>query len=194
MATNSKNKVKFGLSNVHIFPIKDTGADTIEYGEAIVFKGAVNLSLDTEGDNNDFYADDIPYYNIFANNGYSGELEMALVTDEFRTKILGFEEDKNGAIIENVNAKPSNFALAFEFKGDKNKVRRLYYNVSASRPSDSHGTVTESVEPETETINIKALPRPDNGDINVKLEEGQQGYDTFYTKPYTKTPNSGVAS
>lgn len=182
----SKNKVKFGLSNVHIFPITDEEDGKPIYGEAIVFRGAVNLSLDVEGESNDFYADDIPYYNIFANNGYSGDLEMALVTDEFRTKILGFEEDENGAIIENINAKPSNFAMAFEFKGDKNKVRRLYYNVSASRPADSHGTITETVEPETETIKIKALPRTDTGDVNVKLEEGQTGYDTFYTKPYEK--------
>ena len=182
----SKNKVKFGLSNVHIFPITDEEDGKPIYGEAIVFKGAVNLSLDTEGDSNDFYADDIPYYNIFANNGYSGDLEMALVTDEFRVKILGFEEDANGAIIENIDAKPSNFAMAFEFKGDKNKVRRIYYNVSASRPSDSHGTVTETVEPETETIKIKALPRTDTNDVNAKLEEGQTGYDTFYDKPYEK--------
>ena len=76
--------------------------------------------------------------------------------------------------------------MAFEFKGDKNKVRRLYYNVSASRPADSHGTITDTVEPETETIKIKALPRTDTGDVNVKLEEGQAGYDTFYTKPYEK--------
>ena len=182
----SKNKVKFGLSNVHIFPINDEEDGKPIYGEAIVFKGAVTLGLDVEGDNNDFYADDIPYYNIFANNGYAGDLEMALVTDEFRVKILGFEEDANGAIIENINASPRNFAMAFEFKGDKNKVRRLYYNVSASRPSDSHGTITETVEPETETIKIKAIARRDTGDINVKLEEGQAGYDTFYTKPYEK--------
>lgn len=182
----SKNKVKFGLSNVHIFPITDEEDGKPIYGEAIVFKGAVNLSLDVEGESNDFYADDIPYYNIFANNGYSGELEMAIVTDEFRVKILGFEEDANGAIIENIDAKPSNFAMAFEFKGDKNKVRRIYYNVSASRPADSHGTITETVEPETETIKIKALSRTDTNDVNAKLEEGQTGYDTFYDKPYEK--------
>lgn len=188
----SKNKVKFGLSNVHIFPIEDETDGKLKYGPAIVFRGAVNLSLDAEGDSNDFYADDIPYYNIFANNGYSGDLEMALVTDEFRVKILGFEEDANGAIIENINAKPSNFAMAFEFKGDKNKTRRIYYNVSASRPSDSHGTVTETVEPETETIKIKALSRNDTGDVNAKLEEGQAGYDTFYDKPYEKVAKEGA--
>lgn len=186
----SKNKVKFGLSNVHIFPIEDETDGKLKYGPAIVFKGAVKLSLDAEGDSNDFYADDYKYWNMFANNGYSGDLEMALITDEFKVKILGYEEDKNGAIIENINSKAKNFALAFEFKGDKKKTRRLYYNVSASRPSDSHETTKESVEPETETVSIQAMARPDTGDTSVKIEEGQTGYDTFYEKPYEKVPKS----
>ena len=190
----SKNKVKFGLSNVHIFPIEDETDGKLKYGPAIVFRGAVNLSLDAEGDSNDFYADDYKYWNMFANNGYSGDLEMALITDEFKTKILGYEEDKNGAIIENVNAKAKSFAMAFEFKGDKNKTRRLYYNVSASRPSDSHATTTESIEPETETVSITAMARPDTGDITVKIEEGQAGYDTFYDKPYEKVVEEGSES
>lgn len=185
-----KNKVKFGLSNVHIWPINEVQGK-IEYEEVIALKGAVNLSIDPEGENSNFYADDIPYYSQFANNGYSGELEIAIVTDEFKIRILGFEEDKNGAIFENINSKAKNFAMAFEFKGDKANVRRLYYNVSASRPSDNHETITEKKEPGTESLNITALPRPDNGDVNVKLEEGQEGYDKFYEKPYEKIKVDG---
>lgn len=182
----SKNKVKFGLSNVHIFPVIEDNADSFKYGEPIHLRGAVNLSTDPEGDNDNFYADNIPYFSQFANNGYSGELEIALITDEFKTKILGFEEDANGAIIENVNAKPVNFAMAFEFLGDKNAVRRIYYNISSSRPGDSHKTVKNKKEPETETISITAIPRPDTGDVTAKLEEGQKGYEEFYKKPYEK--------
>ncbi len=40
-------------------------------------------------------------------------------------------------------------------------------------------------------MNITALPRPDNGDVNVKLEEGQEGYDKFYEKPYEKIKVDG---
>lgn len=180
------NRVKFGLSNVHIWPVDDESAETTTYGEVFALPGAVNLSLDTEGESGNFHADDIVYFSQFANNGYSGDLEIALVTDEFRTKILGYEEDKNGAIIENVNADPKNFALAFEFKGDKNKTRRLYYNVSASRPSDTHATVEDTIEPETETISITCIPRMDTGDVTVKIEEGKVGYDTFYDEVYEK--------
>lgn len=184
----NKNKVKFGLSNVHIFPVKEETQKSVTYDEVISIPGAVNLSLDVEGEEGKFYADDIVYFSQFANNGYSGDLEMALIPDEFKVKILGFEEDKNCAIFENVNARPKNFALAFEFKGDKNKTRRLYYNVSASRPSESHATVEDTIEPETETITITCIPRADTGDITVKLDEGQEGYNTFYTTVYEKVP------
>lgn len=180
------NKVKFGLSNVHVWPVKEESPEQVTYDDVIKIPGAVNLSLDTEGDNNPFYADDIVYFSQFANNGYSGDLELALIPDEFKIKILGFEEDGNGALFENVSATPKNFAMAFEFKGDKNKTRRLYYNVSASRPSDAHATIEDTVEPETETISITCIPRMDTGDIVVKLEEGKKGYDTFYEEVYEK--------
>lgn len=182
------NKVKFGLSNVHVWPIKEESPDSVTYDEVIKIPGAVNLSLDVEGDSNKFYADDIVYFSQFANNGYSGDLELALIPDEFKIEILDYEEDKNGALFENVNATPKNFAMAFEFKGDKKKTRRLYYNVSASRPSDSHATAEDAIEPETETLQITCIPRIDTGDIAVKLEEGKVGYDTFYDTVYEKVP------
>ena len=188
------NKVKFGLSKVHMWPIEEETPENITYGEPITIPGAVNLSLDVEGDNNPFYADDIVYFSQFANNGYSGELELALIPDEFKVKILGFEEDENGALFENIDARPNDFAMAFEFKGDKNKTRRLYYKVSASRPSDAHATVEDVIEPETEVISITCIPRIDTGDITVKIEEDQEGYDTFYEKPYERVPKNEVGA
>ena len=49
------NKVKFGLSNCVMAPIKSDGT----YDTPIAVPGAVNLSLEPQGDTNDFYADTI---------------------------------------------------------------------------------------------------------------------------------------
>ena len=68
------NKVKFGLKNVHVFPITDDKETGVVFGEVIKVPGAVNLSLDAEGDSNEFYADDVIYWSEFSNNGYSGDL------------------------------------------------------------------------------------------------------------------------
>ncbi len=180
----NENKVKFGLRNVHIFPIEDENDTKITYGKVIKLPGAVNLSLSIEGDENTFYADDIPYYSTFSNNGYSGDLEIAKITDEFIVGILGQQKDDNGAIIETINDKIKPFAMAFEFQGDVKATRNILYKVTASRPSAEHSTIGETKEPQTDTLSIKAIARSSDGRIKARLYEGQTGYDTFYDNVY----------
>lgn len=183
--TEKINKVKFGLSNVHIFKITEESADKVTYASTpIKLPGAVNLSLSIEGDENTFYADDIPYFQMYANNGYSGDLEIALLTEEFITEILGQSKDTNGAIIESADDKISSFAMAFEFQGDINRTRNILYKVTASRPNSDHSTVTESKEPQTETLSIKAMPRSTDKLIKARIQEGKTGYADFYNKVY----------
>ncbi len=76
----SRNKVKFGLNNVHWAKIIQWGADpdgtpTVPvYGESVRLPGAVSLSIDANGENENFYADDSVYYVINNNSGYEGDL------------------------------------------------------------------------------------------------------------------------
>ncbi len=57
-----RNKVKFGLSNVHWAKIIQWGEDpdgnkTVPaYGESVSLPGAVSLSIDANGGNENFYA------------------------------------------------------------------------------------------------------------------------------------------
>lgn len=186
------NKVKFGLKNVHVWPITKEDSDKVEYGEVINIPGAVELTLDASGDSKEFYADDTIYYSQYANNGYEGSLTIALIPEDFEVKIMDNIKDKNGAIVENKNAKPKNYAMAFEFDGDKNKTRHILYNVNSSRPSVEGKTTEDSNEPTTDTISLKAIPAKDTGYIKAKLAEGQTGYDTFFTAPYKVVPNTEV--
>lgn len=184
MAAMENNKIRYGLKNVHIFPIESVSDTTITYGQVFKLPGAVSLSMDPSGDSNSFYADDVIYHNEFINNGYEGELEIAMINEDFETKILGCTKDENGAIIENVNATSKNFALTFEFKGDKKRVRHILYNVSASRPKFESATKEEKTKINTDKIKFKAIPDP-KGQIKAKQTEGSKGYETFYTKVYS---------
>lgn len=189
------NKVKFGLKNVHIFPIEEENANEIKYSDTpIQLPGAVNLSLSPEGDESPFHADDVVYYNSYANNGYSGDLEIALITEEFLIKVLGQTKDENGALVESINDKIKPFAMAFEFQGDKNAKRCIFYKVSVSRPNDEHQTIGESKEPQTETLNMTAMARMKDGLVKSSLKEGQTGYDTFFTKLYEPKITGTVSS
>lgn len=188
----AKNKVKFGLKNVHVWPITEATSEKITYAEVIKVPGAVSLSLEASGDSNPFYADDMIYWNQYSNNGYEGELEIALIPEEFEVQILGYLKDKNGAIVESNSSKAKNYAMAFEFDGDVTQTRHIFYNCSSSRPNIEGATTEDKTEPQTDTISITTAPASDTGYVKARLEKGQTGYDTFFTTPYQVTPATGA--
>lgn len=178
------NKVKFGLKNVHYAVASEVGG-VITYGTPVAIKGAVNLSLDAQGDETNFAADDnAKYYNVTNNTGYSGDLEVAKFPTSFLTDIFGYLTDTNGNLFEDAEAEPKHFALLFEFSGDANKTRHVMYYCSCSRPSVASGTTTETKDPVTESVTITAAPLPvdANGHAFVKSScvEGDSSYATWY--------------
>lgn len=194
MAGDASNKVKFGLSNVHIAKITEVDGE-ITYGTPFAMPGAVALSAEPEGDTTPFYADNIKYYIAVANNGYTGDLEIAMTPKEFLTQILGQEEDTNGAIFESADDVNARFALMGEIDGDVKKRRFIYYDCTATRPSAEMNTVEESKEPQTDTISITMAPRSSDKVIKAVIEpstENQDIYDTFFTKVYEKNATAGV--
>lgn len=178
------NKVKFGLKNVVVFPITEDTAERLTYGSAIKISGAVSLSIKASGDSNEFYADDTIYFSEFSNNGYEGDLEVALIPEDFEIGILGYAKDKNGAISESTAIKAKNYALAFEIDGDSKKTRHLLYKCNSSRPDLEGETKKEKTEPKTDKLSIKAMPTLKDGLIKIKIEQGKTGYDTFFDAPY----------
>lgn len=151
------DKVKFGIKNVNVFPITAWNDGVPTYGSKISIPGTVSLSLDKQGDTNDFYADNIKYYTSVANNGYSGTLEVAIIPDDFRTKILGYKTDTKSVLVEDI-VEPSHFAMTFEEDGDQDGTKFVLYNGTASRPSLDKSTTTESKEPSTQTLDISFAP------------------------------------
>lgn len=182
-----KNKVKFGLSNVHIAKMIFGEDGTITYDTPFAIPGAVNLSLDAEGEETPFYADNVKFYSSYANNGYSGDLEIADIPEEFRIKILGEKKDKNGALIESSDVEISPFALMYQIEGDQSGRRCVYYNTTVSRPSSEASTVEESKEPKTDTLSITTGPRSTDKKVRAILERTDENatvYDDFYKSVY----------
>lgn len=150
----AENKVQFNLLNVHYATIN---ADS-SYSTPVHVPGAVNLSLDAQGEITPFYADGIVYYQTVANNGYSGTLEMARLPDVMKTDIWGMTTDANGVMTENSMVEPKSFALLFQIDGDAESEYYCLYNCSASRPSIASQTNTETKEPITQTMELSAVP------------------------------------
>lgn len=150
------NKIKYGIKNVY-YAVATLGTNnSATYGTPSALPGAVNLSLDAQGETTPFYADNIAYYTSIVNNGYEGDLELAKIPDDFLKDVIGYTADTNGVLYEDANAPVVHFALAFQFEGDVHAKRHVIYNCTATRPSISGATKEESIEPQTETISLSA--------------------------------------
>ena len=186
------NKVKYNLKNVHAAKLTETVADGVTaftYAAPKAIPGAVSISLDAEGESSPFYADGIVYFRSVTNNGYSGDLEMALVPEWFRTEILQEQLDGKGVLIEKSDNRESvKFALLFEFDGDINCIRHVLYNCTSSRPSIESETKEDTIEPGTEKLSITADPRAD-GLVKARTGDATDAatYDGWYSAVYLPT-------
>lgn len=174
------NKVMFGLEKVHV-AFKDTEG----YSTPTAVPGAVNLALTAEGESSIFYADNVPYFTMTSNNGYTGDLEMALVPDSVLAEMLGWEIDDNGMLVEIADGIQKEFALLFEVKGNEKNKRYVYYNCKASRPTQEYSTKGETVEPNTQTLTVTITPIEIGDKTVVKgglelSETNKTVYDTFF--------------
>jgi phi13 family phage major tail protein len=158
-------KVKFGLSNIHLFKLtettdSETGAVTSSYGNAMAFPGAVELSLSVESDEPDpFYADDSVYYQPAAiSKGYSGTLTMARLTDDIKTAFLNFVKDQDNTVIEVNGTEKKYFAMTCENDSDDMPIKKVFYKCSFGTPDISMATIEDQKTPETDAIPITIIP------------------------------------
>ncbi len=183
MSAMEKNKVKFGLNKVHYAKItgfnEETGLPI--YATPKRIPGAVSISLDAEGEAENFFADDSAYYTINNNSGYTGELEIALIPLDFSQDILGEKLDTNGVLFERNTDEVAQFALLFEFSGDKHKIRHVLHCCTASRPKTEGNTNEDSKEVKTETLSFTSVPLA-NGLVKGKTTEAtnKSSYDNWY--------------
>lgn len=181
------NKVEFGIENVYYAVATIAADNSATYDTPVHLPGAINITLSKEGDENTFYADNIAYYVSNANNGYSGSLEVARITDEFAQDILGeIVDNTTGLQYEVQDVEPVHFALMFEFKGDEKKTRHVFYNCVASRPDIESSTQEDTIEPNTSTVDITAKSVYVGGAVaenvvKARCLEGDTAYSSFFT-------------
>ena len=153
------NKVKFGLKNVHYAVLtRNASTGVVTFGSPKPIPGAVSIGRSAEGDTNNFYADDMKFWTGTTNNGYSGDLEVALVPDSFKVDVLGFIQTAEGGILETGDEKAKEFALLYEVDGDQEGRRFVDYCCNATRPNGDAATKEESIEPQTDTMEVSCAP------------------------------------
>lgn len=181
-------KVLYGIRNVYVAKLTETNG-TITYDTPFAVKGATGFSPEPQGDTTVFYADDMIYFRKDKNNGYEGELTLAVTPDEFLTQILGRAVDNNGALIETADDTFSRFALMFEAEGDPKNRRFVYWDCTASRPTRENATTEDSIEVGTDSLTITIAPRSTDNRIGAYIEltdDNTAVYNAWFTSVYEK--------
>lgn len=192
----SQNKVTYGLDKVHLAFRDSTATEQPAWKAPQAVQGAVRWTPTAVGDSSTFYADNLAYFVITANNGYTGELEMANVPDAILAEMLGWEIDDNGMIVEIADAIPKPFALLGQVKGDKRNRRFVYYECVASRPAKERTTKNESITPATDVLSLTISPIEVDGRTIVKgdlelSETNATAFNGFFDAVYTPTFGGG---
>lgn len=192
------NKVHFGLKNLYYATVTETtttSGTTTTYGTPVAMPGAVGINLDSNQEQGDFFADDGVFYVTQNDARYEGDIEIANIPVQFMKDIFGDVEDTNGVLFEATDNPVKYFALMFETTGDAGGHRTVFYKCSATRPAVSAQTKEESVEVQTKTLSIKAIPRVDIDTINGvgrhitqgNVPEGASAYANWFSAVYEGT-------
>lgn len=192
----AENKVVFGLEKVG-FAVATIAADgSATYATPIMNPGARSISLEPQGDLEPWYADNIAYYVVDNFNSYSGDLEVAKFLDDIMEAIWHEAESNNGIRYEEAGTEAVHFALLFEIKGDKEKIRHVFYNCTGTRPAVSGSTTEDSTEPQTSTTSITAtsiyVPALQKDIFKGRCKPTDAAYANFYTAVVLPTASAAT--
>ena len=180
------NKIKYGLKNVYRAKITNTNG-VITYATPVAIKGAVSLSISPDITRTPIPADDNPEYAVMTeDNGYTGDIEFQVLSDDDRVELFGSTVNDDGILIESKDDVPNPVALLFEFDGDANKTRHLLYNCLCTKSNVESETGKTN---KTDKCSFTARPTEDTGHIKAKVDNTAENaalYSGWFSEVYVQ--------
>lgn len=177
-------RIRYGISNVYYALATEGTNGAVTYATPVALPGAVAMTMEASGEEVREYADNIIWYAMTANNGYTGTLELEELPDSFRTAVLGDTLDDNGVLWESADSTPNEFALMFQFEiaGDAtvSGKRGCFLRCTASRPGMSGNTKEATITPQHDTLNLTAMPRVSDHLVKASVESTSAKYSTWF--------------
>lgn len=158
-----------GATGVTVGASVNVVAGTTGWGTPEAIPGSVKFTPAPQGSSAIYYADNGPYFFAEANNGYTAELEMALVPQAILARMMGWSVDSNGMIVEIADAKAAEFALLCQVLGDLKNRRLAYYSCKAARAAKEYQTKDDKpAVPSPDKLQVTMLPIDIGGKSVVK--------------------------
>ena len=188
---------RIGVDNLWAFPLLTDDEKGVKYGEPFRIAKVIEITINPQVQEASLYADDslAEYYS--AVTAYDVSLNIDDLTPETRGKLLGYEPDENGMIIETNEITAPYVAIAFRSKrSDGSYEYRNQYKVRFSPTEDSYQTQGESINFQTPTITGRAVALEHNGSYGayaISTEENKTLTDAWFTEVQGDfTPASGA--
>ena len=180
-------RIRYGLKNLYYATATDDGYGNLTYDTPAQLPGAKSISLSAEGDALDEYADDVKWYHLDANQGYTGTLEFedTAAADTFVKTVLGQATDTKDVIWENAKDQQLEFALLGQFTlagGNTETAKRwCLLRCVISRPELVGSTKEQSITVQTNTVNITALPRISDEYVKASCDSDSAAYSGWFS-------------
>lgn len=151
--------LSYGINKMY-YAVRSTNTQGVyTYGTPKRLRGARQITINAEGTNEKFYADNGVYFIADANTGKSGSVELVGLNDEALKDLFGYVTDANGVVLEDSDAHAADVALLFECENDGAYPTRFsMFDVKFTRPTEEHNTKEDSVSPDTLTMDYEAAP------------------------------------
>ena len=176
---------RIGVDNLWAFPLLTDNDAGVTYGEPFRIAKAIEITINPQVQEASLYADDslAEYYS--AVTAYDVTLNIDDLTPEIRGKLLGYEPDENGMIIQTNEITSPAVAIAFRSRrSDGSFEYRNQYKVRFNPTEDTYQTQGESVNFQTPTITGRAMALEHDGSYGayvVSTPENSALTDAWFT-------------
>jgi len=181
---------RIGVDNLFGFLIEKDDREGTKYGEPFKIAKTISININPQSSEASLYADDTLAEFHSSVTAYDVTINVDDLTAEIKGKLLGYEPDENGMIIETGKLTAPYLGIAFRSKrSDGNYEYRTLYKVRFNPTEDRYETQGQSVQFQTPTITGKSMALESSGEFGafvVSNDTNTELVNQWFTTPQGK--------
>lgn len=175
----SDKYVRYGISKLHVGTYDDEGATL---GAGYHVPGSISMSIEPTAEITKMFADNDVFWTGCFSAGFSGQIENALLSNEFKVTYLGYEELAYNGVAQVMGVKARPLWMAFETDGTSPR-RIIFYNVKLGSITREFSTEEDATEPKSSTLPFICIGNDDTTITMASFGEGDAYFNDIFTDP-----------
>ena len=179
---------RIGVDNLYAFELLQDNAEGVRYGEPFKVARTISINVNPQASEASLHADDTVVEYISSITAYDITIEVDQLSTEVKGKLLGYEPDENGVIIDDNKHNAPEVAVAFRSRrSDGEYEYRVLYKVRFNPTEDRYETQGDSINFQTPTITGKSMSLEHNDSYGAQMigtAQNKAVQDKWFTEPY----------